>query len=122
MKTKYDGHTPGPWKLHKTQTFEGPIPDNANFQIEFGPGDWGGFWVVAHNGVDKSCKRVHPLVDGNLIKDTPALLAALTKIVEADTRANTAARIGTSSECHNTEAQIHAAIDEARKLIQAPSQ
>jgi hypothetical protein len=107
MKTKYDGHTPGPWHsaAERIRTRAGYFHSETT-EVGY---------------AFRSKEKMHlGEAEANLalLTAAPALLAALTKIVEADTRANTAARIGTSSECYSAEEQIHAAIDEARKLIQ----
>lgn len=75
-------HTPGPWKIHTPSQFLLPPPDHANFLIEFGPGDWGGFWVVAHKGVSRHTMRTtNPMADASLIASSPNLLAAVEQVL-----------------------------------------
>ncbi len=74
-------HTPGPWKLHSPDSFfdQHSVPKNANFFIEFGPGDYGGFWVVEHSGIDRTkpiVTRTGDMADGHLITAAPDLLEA----------------------------------------------
>ena len=44
--------TPEPWKSSDKRNFLSP-PDGEWAHIEFGPGDWGGFYITDHSGVNR---------------------------------------------------------------------
>lgn len=80
------GHTPGPWKIHTPDSIVlGPKPANMDFLIEAGPGDWGGFYVVEHNTINRhTMKHVDPMADARLIAAAPDLLAACQALADLD--------------------------------------
>ena len=104
-------HTPGPWKIHTLDEFMGETPLHADFMIEFGPGDWGGFWVVEHNGASKECTRTSPMADAALIAAAPDLLAALQGLFE------NCAMVHNHWGDNSNQRQASAAIDAARAVI-----
>jgi len=73
------GFTPSPWKVCWAHQFDDGGPEGAVALIEFGPGDWGGFWIVGHNGfrsdMDETT-RADPVADCHLIAAAPDLYAA----------------------------------------------
>lgn len=63
------------------------MPEQANFAIEFGPGDWGGFWVSQHHGINRlvdtgKYQRTDPMADARLIAAAPELLAVLKHVYQ----------------------------------------
>lgn len=71
--------TPGPWKVCWADEFRDETPADAVALIEFGPGDWGGFWIVGHKGFRSDTEkttRADPDADCRLIAAAPDLYAA----------------------------------------------
>ena len=77
--------TPSPWKVCWAHQFDDEGPEGAVALIEFGPGDWGGFWIVGHNGfrsdMDETT-RADPVADCHLIAAAPDLYAALAELLD----------------------------------------
>lgn len=80
-------HTPTPWNLHWPDEFFEKTPQDAVAMFEFGPGDWGSFWVVAHNGVNRDSeppyKRADPEADMKFIQRAVNSHDALVAAVKA---------------------------------------
>lgn len=93
-------HTPTPWNLHWPDEFFEKTPQDAVAMFEFGPGDWGSFWVVAHNGVNRDSeppyKRADPEADMKFIQRAvnshDALVAAVKEIKDILTHDDCASR------------------------------
>jgi len=103
-------HTPGPWKLYHADT-QSHAPEHANYLIEFGPGDWGGFWICGHRGIHHDTEEWSDIeADARLIKESPNLLEALEDLVEQVDRSG-------AIDDHGHDLRNLKAMSDARQLI-----
>lgn len=108
MKTKYDGRTPGDWHLRRLtnkQAAEVCCHDPNSIDP----------WHIAEicGGLEE--REIE--ANAQLLADSPKLLAALVKIVEAERKCFPVVSASCRAELESLQNRYNA-IDEARKLIQ----
>ena len=111
MKTKYEGHTAGPWQEGRSDM--ATVVDGTKSK-----------WVYSQDGqyVAVASGHVHGewecvMSNARLIADAPALLAALVKIVEANAAGIEALQRNDANGRRDSVVRLAFAIAEARKLI-----